>query len=230
MKNLLKLLLALLLLPTLFFLGVETLRGLFEALGDVKTALVFGAGAAVYGVIHFSLYQFQRMYVFGHELTHAVTAVLFGYRIKDIRIHKNSGFVKMDDCNAAVALSPYFIPAYVVGVGLVYMALSLFTEVSLYRLVFVFLTGFFMAFHFIQTFRTLFETNQPDLKLAGGAVFSTVTIIFINLMILLLVLKALFPERIALLELLQNTAVSSFNAWKIVINYTIEGIINSSSR
>lgn len=228
MKNLFKLLIALLLLPTVFFAGVETVRGLTQALGDVQTALIFLAGILVYIGIHIWLYDFARAYVFAHEMTHAVAAIVCGYRIRDISVRQNSGYVKMDNCNTAVALAPYFIPAYTVLAGLIYGGISLFTDASAYRPVFIFLTGFLMTFHFVQTFKTLFETNQPDLKLAGGYVFSVVTIIFVNLVMLVLVLKILFPANIALLELSKNTVTATFNVWKIVINYIWERWINAA--
>lgn len=226
MKNWLKLLLALLLLPTVFFAGVETLRGLIGALAAVRDSLTFGAGIAAYLIIHFWLYDFSRVYVFGHEVTHAVAAMLCGYRVKGMSVKSNNGYVKMDDCNAFVALAPYFVPAYVALAGLIYAGVSLFTDASPYRPVFVFLVGFFMTFHFVQTFKTLFETDQPDLKMAGGRIFSAVMIVFVNLLVLVLVLKALFPASVHLLEMARNTFNGTYNTWKIVINYIVEHLFN----
>ena len=112
MKNALKTLLAVLLLPTLFLAVAQTARLLYGTLGNIKMFACFAGGAAVSGAIHFWVYDFSRVYVLGHELTHAVAALLCGYRIKDISVRQDSGYVKMTQCNAFVALAPYFIPAY----------------------------------------------------------------------------------------------------------------------
>ena len=74
MERFIKLLLALLLLPTLL-LGAAELVELFKAtLGQWKNVSLFAAGAVTYVVIHYAWYNFSRMYVFGHEMTHALAA------------------------------------------------------------------------------------------------------------------------------------------------------------
>lgn len=227
MKKFLKFLIAILLLPTAFFCVAEALGALWNVLKDFQTAVEFLAGAAVYGAIHFCGYHFDKMYVWGHETTHAALAMLFGFRVHSMEVNKDSGYVKMDGTNAAVVLAPYILPLYAVLAGLVYVGASLFTDVTPYRPAFVFLIGFFMAFHFVQTFKTLWETEQPDLKLAGGAVFSVVVIILCNAAVLALVLKCLFPDKVLLGQMLRGAAVSTYNVWKIVINYIVEQMLSS---
>ncbi len=227
MKNISKTLLAVLLLPTLFFAAAETARLLYATLGDVKMFACFAGGAAVYGAIHFWVYDFSRVYVLGHELTHAVAALLCGYRIKDISVRQDSGYVKLTRCNAFVALAPYFIPAYTVALGLLYCALSWVTDLTSYRWFFVALAGFCTAFHFVQTFKTLFEADQPDLRMAGGKVFSAVSITFVNLIILAVLCKVLFPQQTNLSAAARNVATGTYNAWRIFVNYIIEYIYNT---
>lgn len=228
MKNFFKLIIAVLLLPTLFFVLVEVMRILAAALGDFKPALSFILGALIYCGIHFGYYRFSRLYVFGHEVTHALAALLFGYRIKDMSVKENSGYVKMTRYNTVVVLAPYFVPLYTLAIAFIYLTADLFTDMTPYRFVFVFLVGFFTAFHFVQTFQTLFEANQPDLKMAGGSVFSVITITFVNLVILALVLKGLFPDAVALLPGAKNVLVSTVNLWRILVNYIVERIINAA--
>ncbi len=227
MKNFLKLLLALALLPTAFFCAAEVLGAFWEVVKDFRTAVELLAGAALYCAVHFCGYHFDRMYVWGHETTHAALAMLFGFRVHSMQVNKDSGYVKMDRTNAAVVLAPYIVPLYAVLTGLVYAGLSLFVQVAPYRPAFVFLVGFFMAFHFVQTVKTLWETQQPDLKLAGGRVFSVVIIILGNAAVLALVLKCLFPDKVLLGQMVSGAAVSSYNTWKIVINYIVEQFISS---
>ncbi|OUO56307.1 M50 family metallopeptidase [Candidatus Avelusimicrobium gallicola] len=228
MVRLLKLLIALLLLPTAVLTFAQTVRILLAVLGQLSAAVSFIAGLVVYSGIHYGYYNFSRPYVFAHEITHALAALLCGCRIKDVSIGQDSGYVKMDRCNAFVVLAPYFVPAYVIAAALVYVIADLFVDVSPYRQVFLFVIGFFMAFHFIQTFKTLFEADQPDLKLAGGKVFSVVMITLANLVVLAVVLKALFPETVSLLEAGKNVLAGTVNIWRIIVNYIVEKAINAA--
>ena len=228
MVRLLKLLIALVLLPTAVLTFAQTVRILLAVLGQLSAAVSFIAGLVVYSGIHYGYYNFSRPYVFAHEITHALAALLCGCRIKDVSIGQDSGYVKMDRCNAFVVLAPYFVPAYVIAAALVYVIADLFVDVSPYRQVFLFVIGFFMAFHFIQTFKTLFEADQPDLKLAGGKVFSVVMITLANLVVLAVVLKALFPETVSLLEAGKNVLAGTVNIWRIIVNYIVEKAINAA--
>lgn len=228
MVRLLKLLIALVLLPTAVLTFAQTVRILLAVLGQLSAAVSFIAGLVVYSGIHYGYYNFSRPYVFAHEITHALAALLCGCRIKDVSIGQDSGYVKMDRCNAFVVLAPYFVPAYVIAAALVYVIADLFVDVSPYRQVFLFVIGFFTAFHFIQTFKTLFEADQPDLKLAGGKVFSVVMITLANLVVLAVVLKALFPETVSLLEAGKNVLAGTVNIWRIIVNYIVEKAINAA--
>ena len=228
MVRLLKLLIALLLLPTAVLTFAQTVRILLAVLGQLSAAVSFIAGLVVYSGIHYGYYNFSRPYVFAYVITHALAALLCGCRIKDVSIGQDSGYVKMDRCNAFVVLAPYFVPAYVIAAALVYVIADLFVDVSPYRQVFLFVIGFFMAFHFIQTFKTLFEADQPDLKLAGGKVFSVVMITLANLVVLAVVLKALFPETVSLLEAGKNVLAGTVNIWRIIVNYIVEKAINAA--
>ncbi len=213
---------AVLLLPTVFFVLAETFGACWSVLKDFQTAVGFLAGGALYGVIHFAGFHFDRMYVWGHETTHAAAAMLFGFRVHSMTVNKDSGHVKMDRCNAAVVLAPYVVPLYALMAGLGYLALELCIDAAPYRPVFVFVAGFLMTFHYVQTVKTLWETQQPDLRLAGGRIFSVVMIVLCNAVVLTLVLKTLFPERVALGAMARAIAVSTYNTWKIVINYIME--------
>lgn len=213
---------AVLLLPTVFFVLAETFGACWSVLKDFQTAVGFLAGGALYGVVHFAGFHFDRMYVWGHETTHAVAAMLFGFRVHSMTVNKDSGHVKMDRCNAAVVLAPYVVPLYALMAGLGYLALELCIDAAPYRPVFVFVAGFLMTFHYVQTVKTLWETQQPDLRLAGGRIFSVVMIVLCNAVVLTLVLKTLFPERVALGAMARAIAVSTYNTWKIVINYIME--------
>ena len=228
MLRLLKLCIGLLLLPTAVFTFAETARILLAVLGQLNAAVSFVAGVVVYAGIHYGFYNFSRPYVFAHEMTHALAALLCGCRIKDVSVGQDSGYVKMDRCNALVVLAPYFVPAYVIAATMLYLIAGLFTDITPYRQVFLFVIGFCTAFHWIQTFKTLFEADQPDLKLAGGKIFSVVMIVLANLLVLVLVLKALFPETVSLAAAGKNAAAGTVNVWRIIVNYIVEKAVNAA--
>ncbi len=228
MLRLLKLCIGLLLLPTAVFTFAETARILLAVLGQLNAAVSFVAGVVVYAGIHYGFYNFSRPYVFAHEMTHALAALLCGCRIKDVSVGQDSGYVKMDRCNALVVLAPYFVPAYVIAATMLYLIAGLFTDITPYRQVFLFVIGFCTAFHWIQTFKTLFEADQPDLHLAGGKIFSVVMIVLANLLVLVLVLKALFPETVSLAAAGKNVAAGTVNVWRIIVNYIVEKAVNAA--
>ena len=222
----LKFLIAVLLLPTLYFTLVQTGSILIHVFSNLNRALSFALGAGVYATIHYAWYDFSRLYVFMHELTHALAALCCGSRIKDISIGKESGYVKMDKTNVFIVLAPYFIPGYVLLVVFAYMVGDVFLDLTAYRQVFLFLIGFFTSFHFIQTFKTLFEADQPDLKLAGGKVFSVVIIVLANLIVLALLLKGIFPEWVSLQAGVRYILRGTFHTWRILVNYIMERFIS----
>lgn len=222
-----KFILALLLLPTLVLTGAE-LVGLFKAiLGQWKNISLFCSGAAAYCIIHFAWYDFSRFYVFGHEMTHALAAFLCGYRVHKISVKKDNGFVKMDKTNVFVVLAPYFVPFYTLVFAFWYMMGGLFVDLAPYGAYMLFAVGFLTAFHLVQTFKTLWEADQPDLKLAGGKIFSLVTIILVNLIVLACVLKILFPQEVHLMQAALHVLKGSLNVWRIIVNYIVEQIINT---
>ena len=217
-----KFLLALVLLPITCLVVWQEMRLLLGVLEHFSAAVSFVAGIVVYSVIHYKWYDFSRLYVFMHELTHAIAAILCGVRIKDVHVGKESGYVKMARTNTFIVLAPYFVPGYVVCVALLYLLLSFFVDLTPYRQVVVFLVGFFMAFHLIQTFHTLWNADQPDLDLAGGKFFSCVTIVLINMLVLAGVLKILFPADVALLEALRQVLWQASKGGQIIVNYMRE--------
>ncbi len=217
-----KFLLALVLVPITGLVVWEDIRLLGSVLDHLSAAICFVLGAAVYVGIHYRYYDFSRPYVFIHEMTHALAALLCGVRIKDIHIGPESGYVKMQRTNAFIVLAPYFVPGYVVLVAALYMWVSLFVDLTPYRQVVLFVVGFLMAFHFVQTFHTLWDAQQPDLEMAGGKFFSCVTIVLANMLVLAIVLKILFPQEVLLWPALQTVLQRTAAGGRIIVNYILE--------
>ena len=72
------------------------------------------------------------LYVFGHELTHALWVWLMGGRVSRFRVGREGGHILTDKNNFLIALAPYFFPLYSILVLALYGALSLFMDMQPY--------------------------------------------------------------------------------------------------
>jgi len=226
MKKLLKILIAVLLLPAVFF-GFKELAVLgWNIIVNFKTALIFLGGGALYLLVHFYIYNFSRPYVAAHEITHALAALFFGFRVKGVKINKDSGSVKLDEYNAAVVLAPYVLPLYfLVFAAAVAILLYNGYNTELYKNIYAAVFGFLFVFHVFHTVKTLTETKQPDLKMAGGTFFSLFCILFFNLLFAVIFLAVIFPERVSVLNMFWRVFYDTLAFWQKVINYSIKHIL-----
>src|SRR6266849_3048990 len=113
-----KTIIAVLLLP--FCAGaVKALVRLLAATGRAETIWVATiGGAACWLIIFLLLPKPMRLYIFGHELTHAIWAWIFGGKVKKFKVTANGGHVVITKSNFVIALAPYFVPLYVAPVVL----------------------------------------------------------------------------------------------------------------
>src|SRR5438552_16436943 len=107
-----KTIIAILLLP--LCIGVANALALvLRASGGANTVWVpMLAGAACWLVIYLLLPKPMWIYVFGHELTHALWAWLFGGRVQRFKATPDGGHVVVSKTNFFIALAPYFFPLY----------------------------------------------------------------------------------------------------------------------
>src|SRR3989337_3365266 len=82
----------------------------------------FILGGLAYLTAHILLKKPILTYVFGHELTHALFAVLFGGSVKSFHASDRGGRVTITKSNFIITLAPYFFPLYTVAVLLLYWA------------------------------------------------------------------------------------------------------------
>jgi len=188
---------ALLLLPAV----ASALRGvgfivvnIGNAINDVTVPFWLGLGG--YFVFQIIFFRPLKTYVFGHELTHALAGILSGARLKSFSVGKNGGSVVLDKANLVIVLAPYFVPLYTVAVVFLWFAAGLFWQVQPYRPWFLFLTGFTLSFHVALSAYAL-RQGQSDMDHFGGF-FSGVVIMLVNCVVVVLVLKAIFPSQISL--------------------------------
>ncbi|MBI4377439.1 MAG: hypothetical protein HY549_13450 [Elusimicrobia bacterium] len=155
----------------------------------------------------------SRAYVFGHELTHALAAWCSGAKVMGFKAGEKSGHVDVSESNAFIALSPYCLPVYSLAALAGYRLWLWWRPESPAFWLFLLLMGATLSFHLIKTFECLCESTQPDLNAAGGAVFSLAWIALANGLVMLLLVKALFPCSVSLLESARWVAVHSASFW-----------------
>lgn len=153
--------------------------------------LVFMAGLLTYLPIHFKVIKPRFLATFGHEMTHAFWGIFFGAKIKELRVNKNSGFVKLTKSNFIIRLSPYFFPFFT----FIVMSLTIFFKPGYFNLV-LFFTGFTLALHIVSTLESL-KNRQPDIY-KTGLVFSLPIIYVSNLAVFVVVLDFVSAQKISL--------------------------------
>lgn len=184
-----KTLIAVLLLP-LCFGAVTTLVRVFRASGQADTIwIAFLGGAACWLVIYLLLPRPMLLYVFGHELTHALWTWLFWGKVKKFKVSSGGGHVVITRTNFLIVLAPYFFPLYAVGVVAVFVVGHLLFGWARYAVWFHLLLGAAYSFHLTLTWSTL-QTRQTDIT-SQGYLFSAVVIFLGNIGVLLLGLPLL---------------------------------------
>ncbi len=156
-----------------------------QASGKAETTWVAAlAGAACWLVIYLLLPKPMWVYVFGHELTHALWTLLLGGRVKKFTASSNGGHVVVTKSNFAIALAPYFFPLYAIIVVLIFLAGHWLCGWREYAVWFHLLLGAAYAFHLTLTWHIL-KTSQSDIT-DQGYLFSAVIIFLGNAGVLLI--------------------------------------------
>ena len=141
------------------------------------------AGAACWVVVFFMLPKPMWIYVFGHELTHALWTWLFGGKVKRMKVTSSGGHVLLSKTNFIIALAPYFFPLYAAIVVVLFAIGHLLWNWHGYLVYFHLLVGAAYAFHVTLTFHVL-QTRQSDVT-SQGWLFSAVVIFLGNVCVLL---------------------------------------------
>jgi hypothetical protein len=144
----------------------------------------FLAGAACWTVIFLLLPKPMWVYVFGHELTHALWTWFFGGQVRTMKVSAQGGHVVTSKTNFFIALAPYFFPLYAVLVIGVFAVGNGLWDWHAYLVWFHLCIGAAYAFHVTLTFHTL-QTRQSDIT-GQGYLFSAVMIFLGNVGVLLL--------------------------------------------
>lgn len=156
----------------------------------------FNLGAFAWLIIHFGLPKWVRIYVFGHELTHAIVVRLMGGKVaNEFLVGPEGGQIISSKINTWIALAPYFIPIYSVFCLTIYGLASLFVDLEPYREtaigILAFSLGLTWCFHVCFTI-SMIPKGQTDLHY-GGTFFSLTVIYLMNLLVLSLLLIIATP-------------------------------------
>jgi hypothetical protein len=152
----------------------------------------FSLGALLWLIAFFGLPRPSLLYVFGHELTHALWVWLMGGRVRRFHVSREGGHVVTTKANFWIALAPYFFPIYsILAIG-IYGALSFFFNVQPYGRLLYAAVGATWAFHFTFTC-WMITKNQTDLS-DQGTFFSLVLIYLMNLLLLSIMLVLASPQ------------------------------------
>ncbi len=152
----------------------------------------FSLGAVLWLIAFWGLPRPVLVYVFGHELTHAVWIWLMGGRVSHFRVGRDGGHVITNRTNFWIALAPYFFPLYSILAIAIFGALSLFYDMHPYGRLLYAVIGATWAFHLTFTV-SMIPKNQTDLR-DHGTFFSLVVIYLMNLVLLCVMLIIASPQ------------------------------------
>lgn len=159
----------------------------FFALGVIGWAVVFCASLWIFGEP-----RPLRVYVFAHELTHAIWAQAMGGRVFRFEHSREGGCVVTDTHNFWIALAPYFHPLYAIVVIAAYGAGSVVYDLSNYTPALFALLGVTWSFHLSFTL-WMIPKGQSDLAV-NGTFFSLAVIYLMNLVLLTALLIFATPQ------------------------------------
>lgn len=163
---------------------------------SVQPAFITGFG--VYLVMHLLLWKPVFIHVMGHELTHALWAVILGGKIKSLLVSQEGGQVTLSKTNFFIALAPYFFPIYTFMILPFY-----FITAPKFHAIPAFLIGFTLALHLALTFNSL-RDRQSDIW-EVGLFFSMAFIYLMNLIVIVIIISVISPEVITLPELARES-------------------------
>lgn len=158
-------------------------------------AIALVSGMVVFLVLWNVFPEPVRVYVLGHELTHALWGLFFGAIPSRLRVGPQGGSVNLTKSNVWITLAPYFFPFYTVLVVVLALVVRLVLHFTMPEVkgfpcppAWTFAVGLTWCFHICFTVRSLTQP-QPDVE-EYGRLFSWMLILILNLAGILLWLLA----------------------------------------
>ena len=128
--------------------------------------LIFLSGAGFFLILHLGFKNRPFLYVFTHEVSHAIASVLTGSKVHSIYVSNSGGTTKTEKSNLFILLFPYIFPFLAVLTFLSYRALDWAGNVKPIRPYFYFAIGLFLAHHLFFTVYFILK-GQSDIRKAG---------------------------------------------------------------
>ena len=132
------------------------------------------------------------VYVFGHELTHALWTLAFGGKVKSFKVSHRGGSVRITRTNFLISLAPYFFPLYAAIIVGVFFILRQFHWAKDWLPWFYLLIGAAFSFHLTFSWHLL-RQKQSDLA-REGYFFSFVVVWLGNIWMILLGLAVIYED------------------------------------
>lgn len=158
-----------------------------------------------------------RVYVFGHELTHAVWTILFRGKIKEFKVSSKNGSVVATKSNFLISLAPYFFPIYTFLIIFIFYILAFIIPVAKYIEWLFFVVGFSYSFHIFLNFESL-SMGQSDVK-KTGKIFSYIIIGVLNIITAVVVIKFITPDKIILKRYFSESWIAALKIYEFVVRY-----------
>lgn len=188
--KIIRFLISLLLLPLCAAVTISFYKRIVGIRAISSGSQTFILGALSYSILHLVLFKLDFLYVFGHELMHAIATLFSGGKVLGIKVSGKEGSVKTTTPNFFVMLAPYLVPAYTVFIALLYFILSFFLNIGRYSQAVIFMIGFTLMFHLAYTADSI-KQKQSDLMKAGY-LLSISFIYIVNLIIVFGIISFLF--------------------------------------
>jgi hypothetical protein len=208
-KRIAKILLGLTLVP--FCLGFlwQLFAMIFSVSYRPDTPYYFVGGGITYLVVHFIFKKPILTYVFGHELTHAFFAMLFGGAVKSFHASDRGGRVTVTKSNFIITLAPYFFPLYTFFTLVLYVIARAAAAGNAAINTLIFFSGASFTFHLMLTMIFL-QTDQNDIR-EEGAVFSYPLIFLFNVIFTAFLIKLYMAKNMDYLRFLAGGIIKGTN-------------------
>ena len=190
--------LALFLFPLCISLSItlyQIMSKSFSLNHSFENSLFFLIGLTLCLSIFYFIPKPFKIYVLGHELTHALWAIIMGKKVLNIKVSKKGGHVEISKSNFWISLSPYFFPFYTFVCILISLVIYYFFKNLFYEKIFYLFIGLTWMFHFLFTVEAL-KTKQSDIT-EHGKIFSYFIIYFMNILFISLGLVFFFKINIS---------------------------------
>lgn len=200
-------------------------------LEDGWAAWSLPVGFLAWVLVFFLLPRPSRTYVLGHELTHALWAVMMGGRVGKMKVGKKGGHVELSKTNFIITLAPYFFPFYTTLIVAAYYIAGNWVDTNSQQAWWFAAVGLTWSFHITFTIHMLTQ-HQPDIQ-EHGRIFSFTVIYLMNVLVIALMMVLLGePRFLTFGDLLGHNIALAYNhtihvlgsAWAVCVR-TIQKLI-----